>query len=105
MTDDLCSRDAYLTTCDATVTAVGDDGVALDRTSDGMQLTITDDGRGFDPELARRTGGLGLISIEERVALLKGHLAIDTAPGQGTRIRLRVPVSVGTDSPSAAGIG
>jgi misacylated tRNA(Ala) deacylase len=32
MTDDLFSRDSYLTTCDATVTAVGDDGVTLDRT-------------------------------------------------------------------------
>jgi len=77
--------------------------VTLSFHADHVAMDIADAGVGFDAN--DRSPGLGLISIEERVALLKGHLAIDTAPGQGTRIRLRVPVSVGTDSPSTAGIG
>ena len=43
--------------------------------------------------------------IEERVALLKGHLTIDSAPDQGTKIHLRVPVSLAADSASIAGVG
>lgn len=77
--------------------------VTLSFHADHVAMDIADAGVGFDSN--HRSPGLGLISIEERVALLKGHLAIDTAPGQGTRIRLRVPLSVGTDSPSIAGIG
>ena len=76
--------------------------VTLSFHGDHLALDIVDAGAGFDPN--RRSPGLGLISIEERVALLKGDLAIDAAPGQGTRIRLRVPVSI-TGSAAIAGSG
>jgi signal transduction histidine kinase len=66
-------------------------------------MDIVDAGVGFDRN--QRSHGLGLSSIEERVTLLKGHLSIDTAPGQGTTIRLRVPLSVGADALSIAGTG
>ena len=76
--------------------------VTLSFHGDHLALDIVDAGIGFDPSHA--SPGLGLISIEERVALLKGHLAIDTTPGRGTRIRLRVPVSI-TGSAAIAGSG
>lgn len=52
------------------------------------ELVIVDDGQGFDP--AERTPGLGLASMEERVRLLGGQFALTTAPGQGTRIHVRL---------------
>jgi len=54
-------------------------------------LEIGDDGVGFDPASAF-PGHLGLHSMRERVTRLGGVLQIETAPGQGTRIRVRLPV-------------
>lgn len=50
-------------------------------------LTLSDNGRGFDP---RRTAGdgLGLTIMEERAQMLGGHLAVESSPGAGTRIRI-----------------
>ena len=76
--------------------------VTLSFRGDHLALEIVDAGVGFD--MARASPGLGLISIEERVALLKGQLDIDAAPGRGTQIRLRVPVSI-TGSAAIAGPG
>lgn len=53
-------------------------------------LTIADDGRGMDP--ARATRGLGLLGAGERAAALGGELRIDSAPGAGLRLTLRVPL-------------
>jgi PAS domain S-box-containing protein len=62
-----------------------------------VELSITDDGIGFDPRLhpARRTGnsGLGLHSMRERAASVGGTLEIESAAGQGTTIRARIPFS------------
>ena len=62
------------------------------RSADHIELTITDDGRGFDLEAVRRDGsGLGLVSMEERAHVVGGDLQIITRPGQGTTIRVRIP--------------
>ena len=55
-------------------------------------LSVADDGAGFDPEEVRRTGGLGLASIEERAALIGGRCRIASAPGAGTEIDVAVPL-------------
>jgi signal transduction histidine kinase len=58
-----------------------------------VELEIADDGRGFD--VAARlseTGGLGLRTMDDRVAELGGLLAIDSAPGAGTRVRACFPL-------------
>ena len=54
-------------------------------------LTVKDDGVGFDPR-QRFPGHLGLTSMRERVAAQGGDLTVESAPGQGTTIRARVPV-------------
>jgi len=59
-----------------------------------IELCISDSGRGFDVESARRTPGLGLISMRERLRLVGGHLSIESEPSHGTRIRVRVPQAV-----------
>jgi signal transduction histidine kinase len=66
--------------------------VSLTQPPDGMGLvlSIADDGRGFDLGDAMDRGGQGLCSIEERVRDLGGSLRVDTAPGRGTTIEVRV---------------
>jgi signal transduction histidine kinase len=58
--------------------------------ADGLHLTVTDDGEGFDVATAWGIG-LGLISMEERLAQLGGTLAIHSSPGSGTRLEVSVP--------------
>jgi signal transduction histidine kinase len=60
---------------------------------DGMLvLEIADDGQGFDPEMARHRGGMGLASMEERVRAMGGTLTIRSAHGEGTTVRVSVPI-------------
>jgi signal transduction histidine kinase len=57
-----------------------------------IELTVADDGRGFDVEAVRRDGfGIGLVSMEERAHLLGGEVTITSHPNEGTTIYLRVP--------------
>jgi signal transduction histidine kinase len=51
---------------------------------------ISDDGRGFELEAV---SGVGLSSMQERVAIVDGELEIESEVGQGTSVRLRVPVA------------
>jgi signal transduction histidine kinase len=67
--------------------------VSVDCDGEGhIALQIADSGIGFNPKEARYAG-LGLLSMQERVAVLKGHLAIQTYPGEGTRISVRIPLA------------
>ena len=59
-----------------------------------FELTVTDDGVGFDVSRARKLGGLGLMSLDERVRLINGNIAIESGPEQGTKVRVRVPLEV-----------
>ena len=51
-------------------------------------MKIRDDGSGFDP---KRTRGMGLLGMEERVKRLGGTIEIDSRPGAGTAIRVELP--------------
>lgn len=70
--------------------------VALTRTGDTLQLTVEDDGVGFDntrpPEGFTPGGGYGLFTIRERLQHLRGRLHIEQATPQGSRIILTVPI-------------
>jgi two-component system sensor histidine kinase UhpB len=57
-----------------------------------VELTVRDDGRGFDPAKVRSLGGLGLISLEERVRLVRGNLSIKSESDRGTELRVEVPL-------------
>jgi PAS domain S-box-containing protein len=61
-----------------------------------LRIEVSDDGQGFDyaARLARRSGsdGWGLFSIRERLAHLGAQLAIDSTPGQGTRVTILAPL-------------
>jgi len=63
--------------------------VELRETSTAVQVQIKDEGRGFD---ARRTRGMGLLGMEERVKRLGGTIAIESQPGAGTSIHAELPL-------------
>jgi signal transduction histidine kinase len=65
--------------------------VALRYRADALTLSITDDGRGFDPGRApaAESGHFGLVGIRERAARL-GSLQIDSQPERGTRLQVTV---------------
>jgi PAS domain S-box-containing protein len=60
-----------------------------------IELIIQDDGRGFDQRKIEkrpsRARGIGLFSMKERAALLNGECAIESRPGAGTKVRIRIP--------------
>lgn len=68
-----------------------DASVELTREGNEVYLHIADTGIGFDP-VALDRAGLGLVSMRERVGVLKGNLVINATPGGGTRIGVRVPL-------------
>ena len=62
-----------------------------------IAVDVEDDGRGFDPEaVARREGRRpwGLLGIRERAELLGGAARIESSPGNGTRVSVRIPLPV-----------
>jgi len=60
-----------------------------------LTLTVADNGVGFAPEQLDGTGSLGLLGMRERALACGGELGIISAPGEGTVVSLRVPLSVG----------
>jgi PAS domain S-box-containing protein len=76
--------------------------VQLWGTSDAIHLAVRDSGSGFNLGTARMGRGLGLISMEERLKVLKGTLSIETEARRGTTIHARVPLSATSDSVRAA---
>lgn len=86
--------------------------VTLTQTPGAVELLVEDDGRGFDASAASRrdaTGsGWGLVGMQERAALLRGRVTIDSQPGQGTRVRVSIPLPMeptngGQDQTTAGG--
>ncbi|MBM3529379.1 MAG: hypothetical protein FJX62_14910 [Alphaproteobacteria bacterium] len=67
--------------------------VTLANGAGGLMLTVADDGAGFAAGDAG--SGLGVWTMRERAALLGGRCDIDSAPGRGTTVRVRVPVRAG----------
>ncbi|HWG10742.1 MAG TPA: PAS domain S-box protein [Rhodanobacteraceae bacterium] len=71
--------------------------IELRRGNDNLEMRVVDEGVGFDPQKLRYEpkpggGGFGLASASERLALVGGHLDIESAPGFGTCITLHVPL-------------
>jgi signal transduction histidine kinase len=54
---------------------------------------VSDAGAGFDVEEAKKNRGLGLVSMQERIHLVRGRLSVESEPGAGTRIIVLVPAA------------
>jgi PAS domain S-box-containing protein len=78
--------------------------VQLRGASGEIRLTIRDSGVGFDPDEAMMNNrGLGLISMRERISLVRGTFSVTSKPQWGTEINIRVPLSAGMRMTQAAG--
>jgi signal transduction histidine kinase len=64
--------------------------VSLIRNNGFIDLTVQDDGSGFD---AARVQGLGLLGMEERIHHLGGEFTVDSHPGRGTRLKVNLPMT------------
>ncbi|MDQ3864627.1 MAG: PAS domain-containing protein [Actinomycetota bacterium] len=71
--------------------------VRLRAEGETLVAEIIDDGCGFDPGLAR--GGVGLAGMRERAEGLGGRIEERSRPGQGTKVKVRVPQGGGTPAP------
>jgi two-component system sensor histidine kinase UhpB len=69
-----------------------------------IHMVVSDEGKGFDPSSTTENRGIGLITMQERVSLVDGELRIESQPGGGTTLHVRVPIAE-TDTPTPAGVG
>ena len=84
---------------------VRDFRVELAAMAEEIQLAVSDRGRGFDVEAARKNQGLGLVSMQERVHLVHGSLFVESESGKGTKVLAVVPlVSERQEPPAEDGI-
>jgi signal transduction histidine kinase len=69
------------------------------RAEDGdAVLEIADNGRGFDPAAPIEPGHHGLDNLHDRASSMAGSLVIDSEPGAGTRIIVRVPLEAAPET-------
>lgn len=66
--------------------------VCIRTAEDSVELEVVDNGRGFDPQAVSDMGGLGLVSMHERVEKLGGALTALSKPGGGTTVKARLPL-------------
>ena len=66
--------------------------IHLTQHSDGLNIIIEDNGKGFDPETIDRSDGMGLANIEKKVVHMGGTFTIDSYPSKGTTILIDLPI-------------
>ncbi len=79
--------------------------VSLASPDGALNLQIADDGVGFDLEKAEMGRGYGLPNIKDRAERLGGILVVNTAPGKGTRLSIRIPTNERTPFASEQEVG
>jgi PAS domain S-box-containing protein len=67
--------------------------VVLEREGDEVVLTVEDNGKGFAADAPPPRGSFGLLGLRERATLVAGTVTVESRPGKGTRVELRVPVA------------
>jgi signal transduction histidine kinase len=72
---------------------------------EGLHLSVEDSGRGFDAARLETRAGLGFVSMQERLRVLRGTIRVDSAPSRGTRIEVWVPSATleSTGAPNETG--
>jgi signal transduction histidine kinase len=67
--------------------------VVIERFNQAVRLTISDNGRGFDPATRAQATGHGLANMRTRAEELRGVFSLHSAPGRGTTVQLSLPIS------------
>jgi signal transduction histidine kinase len=65
--------------------------LSLQHRGEAIHLEVRDDGVGFYPSTLQTTGGMGIRGMEERALALGGRLLVESAPGEGTLVQVRIP--------------
>jgi signal transduction histidine kinase len=81
-------RHAHATRADVTLTS----------TAAALELHVSDDGCGFDPNMARTGYSYGLLGMQERARLIGGAMTIDSAQSMGTAISIHIPLTGGAEN-------
>jgi two-component system, NarL family, sensor histidine kinase UhpB len=68
----------------------------LQRETNYLVFEVRDNGGGFDPEETKARKSLGLVGMQERALLLNGELRVESTPGAGTTMTLRIPLPPST---------
>lgn|ERR1035438_5032224 len=73
----------------------GATGAKVELVASGQELllVVTDDGCGFDPQATVASPSLGIVGMRERVRMVNGKVSVESCPGEGTRIEVRVPLN------------
>lgn len=66
--------------------------ISLHGSSSNAVLSIADNGIGIAADKITHRGSFGIIGMSERTRALGGHVAIDGAPGEGTRVEVTLPL-------------
>lgn len=68
--------------------------IAMDEINGFLRIEVRDNGKGFDPSDKKKVSrsGNGIVNMQERTDLINGEFRIQTAPGEGTRIFIKVPI-------------
>jgi signal transduction histidine kinase len=74
--------------------------ISVKQVGDEVELVLRDDGVGFDPEAPPPEGHYGLTMMRERAAVAGGTIRMESAPGKGTTITVRMPTSWLSQGPS-----
>jgi len=74
---------------------------AADEPADRLELEVCDNGCGFDTDIISRKGRFGVLGMQTRAKALGGELSLDSHPGQGTRLWLRIPLAA-VEDPAAS---
>ena len=76
--------------------------VTLRHADEHVTLVVSDNGRGFDMTAPRKPSSFGLVGLRERAHLVAADLRVRSAPGQGTRIEVDMPLAPPATAPSTA---
>jgi len=66
--------------------------IVLEHSNNQLCLTVSDSGKGFVRSEATLSGGVGMLSMQERAISIGGNVIVSTSPGEGTEVSLTVPL-------------
>lgn len=72
--------------------------VRLRQEGESAVLAIDDDGNGFDPDHTSAGRGRGLANLRSRAEIVRGHATVSSVVGQGTCVRVQIPLEVGCEA-------
>ncbi|PXX46602.1 MASE3 domain-containing protein [Undibacterium pigrum] len=67
--------------------------IIFERTASMLSFSITDNGKGIEADEMRKSSSFGLVGMRERVKAMHGEFLVDSQPGEGTRLKINLPMN------------